>query len=225
MSRAISITPETEDAASKMDSIYRYQRYVYDLTRKYYLLGRDKLIRSLNVPRGGSVLEVGCGTGRNLVATALLYPEARVYGFDISNAMFDTSVRAIKRKGLTERVIIAKADATNFQSSQLFGVDGFDRVYISYTLSMIPVWHEVLPCAADALKPGGELHVVDFGMQERLPGWFKRGLFAWLERFSVRPSGDVRFALEYIARQRGYELRFQRLYRDYAYHVVLRRPA
>ena len=27
-----------------MDGVYRYQRHVYDLTRKYYLLGRDRLI-------------------------------------------------------------------------------------------------------------------------------------------------------------------------------------
>ena len=30
--------------AALMDRIYRRQRHVYDLTRKYYLLGRDELI-------------------------------------------------------------------------------------------------------------------------------------------------------------------------------------
>ena len=45
----------TGDAARHMDRIYRYQRYIYDLTRKYYLLGRDRLIAGLNVPEGGSV--------------------------------------------------------------------------------------------------------------------------------------------------------------------------
>ena len=35
-----------------MDRIYRRQRHVYDLTRKYYLLGRDRLIADLDVPRG-----------------------------------------------------------------------------------------------------------------------------------------------------------------------------
>ena len=30
-------------AFEKMDKMYRHQRYFYDLTRKYYLLGRDRL--------------------------------------------------------------------------------------------------------------------------------------------------------------------------------------
>ncbi len=35
--------------AELMDGVYRYQRHVYDLTRKYYLLGRDRLIDGLDV--------------------------------------------------------------------------------------------------------------------------------------------------------------------------------
>ena len=49
-------------SGNKMDDIYRVQRHFYDLTRKPYLLGRDVLIRELDIPDGGSVLEIGCGT-------------------------------------------------------------------------------------------------------------------------------------------------------------------
>ena len=31
------------DQAEQMDRMYRYQRHIYDLTRKYYLLGRDRI--------------------------------------------------------------------------------------------------------------------------------------------------------------------------------------
>ena len=31
------------DAAVAMDRMYRWQRHIYDVTRKYYLLGRDAL--------------------------------------------------------------------------------------------------------------------------------------------------------------------------------------
>ena len=72
------------DHAVHMDGIYRYQRYIYDATRKYFLLGRDRLIEELAVPAGGTVLEIGCGTGRNLILVARRYPDARLYGFDIS---------------------------------------------------------------------------------------------------------------------------------------------
>ncbi|MEP4422552.1 MAG: methyltransferase domain-containing protein, partial [Nitratireductor sp.] len=73
------------DHAALMDANYRFQRHVYDLTRKYYLLGRDRLVDALQVPAGGSVLELGCGTGRNLVRVARRYPHARLFGLDISH--------------------------------------------------------------------------------------------------------------------------------------------
>ena len=55
------------DAASLMDRMYRRQRHIYDLTRKFYLLGRDQMIDRLGPPADARVLEIGCGTGRNLI--------------------------------------------------------------------------------------------------------------------------------------------------------------
>ncbi|MDP3895918.1 MAG: class I SAM-dependent methyltransferase, partial [Mesorhizobium sp.] len=71
--------------AALMDGIYRRQRHIYDATRKYYLLGRDRMLERLDVPPGGAVLELGCGTGRNIVAAARRYPGARFCGLDISS--------------------------------------------------------------------------------------------------------------------------------------------
>ena len=58
-----------------MDRVYRHQRYIYDLTRKYYLFGRDRLIRELDLKPGERLVEIGCGTARNLVRIARRYPE------------------------------------------------------------------------------------------------------------------------------------------------------
>jgi len=121
-----------------MDAIYRYQRYIYDATRKYYLLGRDRLLAELQPPPAGSVLEIACGTGRNLILAARRYPNARFYGFDISNAMLDAARAAIARNGLTDRISVAAGDAAEFSGDRLFGAPAFDRVVISYALSMIP---------------------------------------------------------------------------------------
>ena len=66
-------------AAQHMDEIYRYQRYIYDLTRKFYLLGRDRVIDELAPPRGGKVLEVACGTVV-LAAGGRCFREARERG-------------------------------------------------------------------------------------------------------------------------------------------------
>ena len=49
--------------AAVMDHVYRHQRHIYDFTRKYYLFGRDRLIRELDAAAGAALVEVGCGTG------------------------------------------------------------------------------------------------------------------------------------------------------------------
>ena len=104
-----------------MDGVYRYQRHIYDLTRKYYLLGRDGLIADLNPPAGGAVLEIGCGTGRNLIAVGKAWPKARLYGVDISEAMLDTARASVARAGMADRVTLAQGDACGFDPQALFG--------------------------------------------------------------------------------------------------------
>jgi len=205
--------------AELMDGVYRYQRHVYDLTRKYYLLGRDRLIDGLDVPPDGTVLELGCGTGRNLVKTAQAYPQAELSGLDISAEMLETAAVATGRRDLSVR--LARGDASGFDAETLFGRSGFDRVFVSYSLSMIPEWRRTVAAALDAVADGGSLHVVDFGRQERLPGWFKTALRTWLAKFHVSPRDSLREVLESESRRVGASLRFDSLYRGYAVHAVL----
>lgn len=209
--------------AGRMDAIYRGQRHIYDLTRRYYLLGRDGLIRDLMPPPGGSVLEVGCGTARNLVAVARGWPEARCFGLDVSAAMLETARGAVRRAGLGGRVRLAQGDATAFTPQALFGEDKFDRVFLSYTLSMIPDWRAALDRAARAVRDGGSLHLVDFGQQERMPPGFRAMLFAWLARFEVTPRAELESALALLARRHSMTLAFERLYRGYAWRATLRK--
>jgi S-adenosylmethionine-diacylgycerolhomoserine-N-methlytransferase len=208
-----------------MDAIYRYQRFIYDASRKYYLLGRDRLLAELDPPPGGTVLEIACGTGRNLIAAAERYPDARFFGFDISNAMLETARASIARAHLTERVVVAAGDATDFCGQRLFGKPAFDRVFISYALSMIPSWQPVLERALQAVAPGGMLLVVDFGEQRELPAWFKAALRAWLAKFSVEPRDALVGELQQFARREGVSVGCDELYGGYAtYGVVAKAP-
>lgn len=226
MSEAIETIRETASArhGERMDAIYRTQRHIYDASRKYYLLGRDRLIDGLDAGPDVSVLEVGCGTGRNLVAAAKRWPQARFSGLDISAAMLDTARKAIDRAGFSGRIAVARADATSFDPMPLFGRERFDRIFLSYTLSMIPGWEMAIDEAADILAPGGRLHIVDFGQQERLPRLFRAGLHNWLERFDVFPRGDLQPVLADLAERRRMDVRFTPLYRGYAWEAVLTRP-
>ncbi|TGS11941.1 class I SAM-dependent methyltransferase [Mesorhizobium sp. M2E.F.Ca.ET.209.01.1.1] len=207
--------------AELMDGVYRWQRHIYDLTRKYFLLGRDRLIDGLDVPQGGTVLELGCGTGRNIVLAARRYPNARFFGLDISAEMLETAGAAIAREGLSGKVNLARGDATDFDAKALFGIERFDRVFVSYSLSMIPGWEKTVSAALAALAPGGSLHVVDFGQQEGLPRWFRSLLRGWLRKFHVSPRASLRDVLESESQRAGTTFRFRTLYRGYAYLGVI----
>lgn len=208
-----------------MDRIYRHQRHIYDITRKYYLLGRDELIASLDAPAGTSVLEIGCGTGRNLILAARRYRAANFFGLDISAEMLATGAANLKRAGMDGGIALARADATDFDAAALFGREKFERVFISYSLSMIPDWRGALAEALDHVAPGGKLAIVDFGQQENLPGWFRSLLHAWLRQFHVTPREELSRAIAAEAIKRGFTWRVRPLYRGYAWIGMIEAPA
>lgn len=207
---------ETADTASLMDSVYRHQRHIYDFTRKYYLLGRDRLIRDLAPPENGSVLELGCGTGRNLIAAAKRYPSTRFFGLDISTHMLETAQANIEKAGLSDQITLIQGDASDPSALAPLGVTHFDRVFFSYTLSMMPIWREALAVGLTHLAPGGQIHIVDFGQQDGLPGWFKALLLKWLASFHVTPRADLESELHRLGEREKASVICRPLYRGYA---------
>lgn len=210
-------TPDLAHAAL-MDATYRRQRLIYDATRKYFLLGRDHLISNLAPPENARVLEIACGTGRNLDVISRRYPGARLYGLDISTEMLQSA-----RAKLGYCAILAEADACAFDANTLFETGRFERIVLSYSLSMIPDWTRAIRMAAAHLAPGGALHIVDFGPQDRLPAWFRTSLRRWLAEFHVTPRLDLPETLAQIAREKDLALTHRTLYRDYAQYAVLSR--
>ncbi len=206
----------TENAASAMDGMYRHQRYIYDLTRRYYLIGRDQMVAELNPPPGGTVLEVGCGTARNLLHAARRYPRAKFYGLDVSEEMLKTARTSIDRGGFRDRISVTQADATTFSAADLFGLENIDRIFISYALSMIPPWQAVIDRAVSQLAPTGELHIVDFGTMASMPAVGRRGMRAWLTKFSVTPRLDLESVVREAARRHGRRASFRQGRFDYA---------
>src|SRR5580692_8251401 len=198
------------EATDRMNRMYRWQRHIYDATRRYYLLGRNQLISGLRPAAGANVLEIGCGTGRNLVLAARRHPETRFFGIDVSTEMLTSAISAVSRRGLTNQIRVAHGDATAFNPETLFKVAAFDHVMISYSLSMIPDWRRILQTAASRIKPGGRLHVVDFGGQERLPAIVRTLLLRWLALFHVTPRDDLERALLELAKTSGAGLTFER---------------
>jgi len=209
-------------AAVLMDRMYRHQRHIYDFSRKYYLLGRDRLIARLAPPSGGTVLEIGCGTGRNLIAAAHRYPAVHFHGLDVSTAMLTTAQHHIARRGLSSHIRVIQADACALDPAAHFGRTRFDRVFISYSLSMIPAWRDVVAGVPGLLAPHGQVHIVDFGDQDGLPPWLRRSLRRWLALFDVRPCDDLAGVLRTVATNAHLDVNIESLYRGYARYALMR---
>lgn len=203
MNRKPSAYPANRGHAATMDRVYRRQRHVYDLTRKYYLFGRDTMLARMDIPEGGRVLEIGCGTGRNLVAAAGRTPHALFYGFDISTEMLEQARSNVNRSRAASRIFLAQGDAENFDARRHFRVDGFDRAFMSYTVSMIPGWQQAVSHALTQLKPGGSLHLVDFGSMNAWPGFARTAMRRWLAAFHVEPRDALPGTLEKLAGNAG----------------------
>ncbi len=139
-----------------MQRMYSRHGAIYDATRWMTLLGRRRVIEEFALNPGDRILEVGCGTGRNLPPLCRkVGPRGEVVGLDCAPAMLQ---RARKRMRGHANVDLVEGE---------YGMPGvvegpFDAIVFSYSLSMIANFEHVLERALRDLRPGGRIAVVDF---------------------------------------------------------------
>lgn len=211
------------DIAERMERMYRPQQLIYDLTRKYYLLGRDELIRGLDLRPGQRLLDVGCGTGRNLAAVARRYPGAGLAGIDAAEVMLATTRRRFVKAGLAAPAL-ARLPAEALVRGSVPGITQVDRVIFSYSLSMMDDPARALAQAASLLAPDGRIAVVDFGRMDGLPRPAAALLRAWLARFGVHHRPQVWATLRQLAQEHGATTARRRLAGGYAELLHLQMP-
>lgn len=147
----------------------------YDLIQRWVVRDtrfKSRLIEQAGIQAGHRVLDLGCGTGTLAIMVKRAQPNAQVVGLDADPQM----LRVAASKGARE------APAIQFDEGMAFSLpypDGsFDRV-----LSSLMIHHLKTPDKEKAarevyriLKPGGRLHVIDFG-KPRTPYGKLVGLF------------------------------------------------
>jgi S-adenosylmethionine-diacylgycerolhomoserine-N-methlytransferase len=163
-----------------LNRYYRLTRHIYDLTRKYYLFGRDRTIRDLLKEPWESLIEIGPGTGRNLAMLRRGRPAAVLGGVEASDAMLEHAQRKCPWASLVQGF----AEDADFEA--VLGRRP-DRILFSYCLSMVQEPEKALANARRSLAPGGQVVVVDFSDLGGLPPAFAGGLRRWLEAFHVQP--------------------------------------
>ena len=127
---------------------------------------------------GGETLEVGVGTGRNLVH----YPEdARLTGVELSPGMLEVARRRARRLGRLVDLRLGDAQALDFPA------DRFDTVVFTLALCSIPDDRRAVAEARRVLRPGGRLLLLEH-VRSRIR--LVRDLQGLLDRLTVRFEGD-----------------------------------
>jgi ubiquinone/menaquinone biosynthesis C-methylase UbiE len=117
------------------------------------------LVEQAALEPGQDVLEVGCGTGNLALLVAREHPDVRVVGLDPDPKALALARRKADRRGAALRLDRGFGDALPYPDGS------FDRVLSSLML------HHLDPAEKPAmlreivrvLRPGGELHLLDFG--------------------------------------------------------------
>jgi S-adenosylmethionine-diacylgycerolhomoserine-N-methlytransferase len=137
---------------------YRLHSKFYDLTRWSFLFGRSSLVPRIAKERiPNRILEVGCGTGTNLAGLANAFPEAELFGLDLSKDMLQ---KARRKLALHESRTLFVHRAYNEPVCQ---GQPFDLILFSYSLSMFnPGWEQALDAAGEDLADSGIVAAVDF---------------------------------------------------------------
>lgn len=141
-----------------IERYYRLHARIYDLTRWTFLRGREilraQVAASLTPYR---ILEVGCGTGTNLLHLGRLFPLAELWGVDLSADMLAVTGKKLQKVGHRLTLIQSSYDRPVAQASP------FDLVVFSYALTMFnPGWELALKAASLDLSPQGTIAIVDF---------------------------------------------------------------
>jgi len=155
--------PRQGSHAERLQAFYAPQANAYDNFRERLLHGRQALIEMLAPRVGERIVELGAGTGRNL-----LFFGERLAGLeqatlvDLCPALLE---QARERTAAMPNVRVVQDDATSWQPGR-----PVDCVYLSYALTMIPDWRAAIDNAIAMLHPGGRLGVVDFYVSTAHPG-------------------------------------------------------
>jgi S-adenosylmethionine-diacylgycerolhomoserine-N-methlytransferase len=178
-------TPSTASATANTTAITQYYRLhakIYDATRWSFLFGREALIQQIVTYAAPThILEVGCGTGKNIKALARRFPLATITGLDLSADMLAVARHNLGR--FSKRIKFIQEPYT----APLATANKYDLILFSYALTMFnPGWENALTAAHQDLALGGMIAVVDF--HDSPAPLFKR----WMGVNHVRMDGHLR---------------------------------
>lgn len=122
------------------------------------------LIEQARIEPGHRVLDLGCGTGTLAIMVKRAHPRAVVVGLDPDPAVLAIARRKIAQAGLDIEL------REGFGSTAPFEPSSFDRVLSSLVFHHLRTEEKrrTLAKMRELLRPGGELHVADWGQAQNV---------------------------------------------------------
>jgi S-adenosylmethionine-diacylgycerolhomoserine-N-methlytransferase len=180
--------------AERLDCFYNYQADHYDAFRESFLRGRDDLVSRLPWQPGIRWCDLGCGTARLLSMAGERARDCQdIVLVDLCHTLLVKARERIASEGWTN-CRIEPGDITSHSIGEKA-----DIVTFSYSLSMTPDWFLAIDRAAQMLRPGGTLGVVDFYVARKYPIgtglpsqalWTRHFWPVWFDTDDVHPCPD-----------------------------------
>ncbi len=150
---------ETTTQAYQSKLYYEFS-HLYDLVFARIFYPRIvSLIRSLNIPPGAKVLELGVGTGLSLSA----YPShCQVVGVDLAPDMLEHAQERINRNAW-RHITVQEMNAMDLA----FPDSSFDYVMAFHVVSVVPDAARLMSEALRVCRPGGTIGVINHFRSEK----------------------------------------------------------
>jgi SAM-dependent methyltransferase len=132
--------------------------YRHSLIRKW-MPAMPQVVDALNA--GGSALDVGCGSGRAVIALAGAYPKAKLFGYDGHPGSVERARANAQAAGVDDRVVFDVVDCTKLPAGKFDFIATFDVIHDSVD----PVG--LLQSIRGALKPDGTYLMVEVNVSNK----------------------------------------------------------
>lgn len=153
--------------------LYRKRAKLYDFSANaYYLLGfrefayRKIGVEALNLKKGDTVVEIGCGTGLNFsLLRKEVGPKGNIIGVDLTPEMLEEANKRIRRNGW-QNVTLVQSDAAVYPFPE-----HLDGILSTFAITLVPEYERIIQKGAAALSPDARFVIVDFKKPDKWPMW------------------------------------------------------
>ena len=158
---------QTESKKEQVRTMFDGIARRYDLLNHLLSLGIDRgwrrrVVRMVRLHRPAEILDMATGTGDLAIMLAEACPAAQITGIDLSERMLAIGREKVERKGLSGRIRLSQGDA----ETPRYGEGRFDAATVAFGVRNFEDLPGGMTGLYRALKPGGRLYVLEFGMPQ-----------------------------------------------------------